>query len=338
MGFQSFLIVILFSVAHAKSGCPTSRCDANGVAIQPPFWLQGQTPLNCMSPGFNLSCNTKNISILNLPHDEEFYVSSIYYSEKRVMLYDPNNCLPRRLLHLNLSSSPFKAVSYQKYTFFRCPKGQAVQYGATIIDCMSNTTTDIIAARDDLDPLFLMFCDKIASIPVPVSSGYNDLPDELELTWNDKDCKDCRSTTSPSAHQHHKTHTLIMLSVVLSALVIPSLIFTISCCMCMVARDNSRSQITDTNQNQNQTGGRAAVSLGLDKSTIETYRKITVGESRHIEGPNDVTCTICLGDYAPNETIRFMPECEHCFHVECIDEWLSINNKCPVCRNLQTPV
>ncbi|XP_051145419.1 putative RING-H2 finger protein ATL21A isoform X2 [Andrographis paniculata] len=208
MGFQSFLIVILFSVAHAKSGCPTSRCDANGVAIQPPFWLQGQTPLNCMSPGFNLSCNTKNISILNLPHDEEFYVSSIYYSEKRVMLYDPNNCLPRRLLHLNLSSSPFKAVSYQKYTFFRCPKGQAVQYGATIIDCMSNTTTDIIAARDDLDPLFLMFCDKIASIPVPVSSGYNDLPDELELTWNDKDCKDCRSECASAPQNSHTDHVI----------------------------------------------------------------------------------------------------------------------------------
>lgn len=70
---------------------------------------------------------------------------------------------------------------------------------------------------------------------------------------------------------------------------------------------------------------------GLNKSTVETYRKITVGENS-IEGPNDVACTICLADYATNEAIRFMPECEHCFHVECIDKWLSMSRKCPVCR------
>lgn len=122
---------------------------------------------------------------------------------------------------------------------------------------------------------------------------------------------------------------MIVLSVVMSALLIPAMIASISCCICMIRRDNA--QVTDTNQ----TVRRAGASLGLEKSTIETYRKITVGESRRIEGPNDVTCTICLADYAPNETIRFMPECKHCFHVECIDEWLSINNKCPVCRNVQ---
>jgi hypothetical protein len=49
--------------------------------------------------------------------------------------------------------------------------------------------------------------------------------------------------------------------------------------------------------------------------------------------PNDNTCPICLSEYQPKETLKTIPECQHCFHAECIDEWLSLNATCPICRN-----
>lgn len=72
---------------------------------------------------------------------------------------------------------------------------------------------------------------------------------------------------------------------------------------------------------------------GLDQSTIETYKKMEFGESRRLPGTNGIVCPICLSEYKSKETVRFIPECEHCFHVECIDVWLKMHGSCPLCRN-----
>ena len=72
---------------------------------------------------------------------------------------------------------------------------------------------------------------------------------------------------------------------------------------------------------------------GLDEPTIESYPKIVLGESRRLPKPDDNTCSICLSEYRPKETLKSIPECQHCFHAECIDEWLHLNASCPICRN-----
>lgn len=79
--------------------------------------------------------------------------------------------------------------------------------------------------------------------------------------------------------------------------------------------------------------------LGLDGPTLESYPKIVLGESRRLPKPDDTTCPICLSEYKPNETLKTIPECQHCFHANCIDEWLRLNSTCPICRkspNLST--
>lgn len=81
----------------------------------------------------------------------------------------------------------------------------------------------------------------------------------------------------------------------------------------------------------------AVVLMGLDETTIESYEKLVLGESRRLPGPNDITCPICLSEYCSKETLRCIPDCKHCFHAECIDEWLRLNGTCPVCRNNPSP-
>ena len=61
---------------------------------------------------------------------------------------------------------------------------------------------------------------------------------------------------------------------------------------------------------------------GLDQSTIEKYKTMELGESRRPPGTNGIVCPICLSEYVSKETVRFIPECDHCFHAKCIDVWL----------------
>lgn len=79
------------------------------------------------------------------------------------------------------------------------------------------------------------------------------------------------------------------------------------------------------------------VVMGLDEATIESYQKLVLGESKRLPGPNDSTCPICLSEYRSKDTIRCIPYCRHCFHADCIDEWLRMNNTCPLCRNSPSP-
>ncbi|KAK7412983.1 hypothetical protein VNO78_04788 [Psophocarpus tetragonolobus] len=45
-------------------------------------------------------------------------------------------------------------------------------------------------------------------------------------------------------------------------------------------------------------------------------------------------CAICLADFSDGDRIRFLPNCNHRFHVDCIDKWLLSHSSCPTCRNL----
>ncbi|RVW77594.1 E3 ubiquitin-protein ligase [Vitis vinifera] len=46
----------------------------------------------------------------------------------------------------------------------------------------------------------------------------------------------------------------------------------------------------------------------------------------------DAVCCICLEKYIDNDELRELP-CGHFFHKECVDEWLKINARCPLCQS-----
>ncbi|KAJ0045331.1 hypothetical protein Pint_05626 [Pistacia integerrima] len=81
----------------------------------------------------------------------------------------------------------------------------------------------------------------------------------------------------------------------------------------------------------------AVLVLGLDGSVVESYPKIVLGESLRLPRPNNGPCSICLSEYLPKDLVRCIPDCHHCFHADCVDEWLKMNATCPLCRSSPAP-
>ncbi|XP_015062255.1 putative RING-H2 finger protein ATL69 [Solanum pennellii] len=75
--------------------------------------------------------------------------------------------------------------------------------------------------------------------------------------------------------------------------------------------------------------------FGLDRPVIESFPKVVLGESKRL--PSSIsdtnTCAICLCEYCVKDSVRCMPECNHCFHADCVDEWLQKSGSCPICRS-----
>lgn len=56
-------------------------------------------------------------------------------------------------------------------------------------------------------------------------------------------------------------------------------------------------------------------------------KKVTDKEENDCE----VKCLICQCQYEENELLRRLP-CGHCFHADCVDQWLMSKDCCPYCR------
>jgi hypothetical protein len=61
-----------------------------------------------------------------------------------------------------------------------------------------------------------------------------------------------------------------------------------------------------------------------------TQAEITAAVEHHIQVPEDTTCSICQDELSCATRIR---HCGHTFHSSCINEWFSMNPRCPVCRH-----
>ncbi|KAK6915550.1 Zinc finger, RING-type [Dillenia turbinata] len=73
--------------------------------------------------------------------------------------------------------------------------------------------------------------------------------------------------------------------------------------------------------------------IGLDAAVIETFPTMVYSDAKeHKIGKGALECAVCLNEFEDDETLRLLPKCDHAFHPECIDEWLSSHTTCPVCR------
>lgn len=198
-----FLFFFFFiSNIYTAEECLISICGRGNksIPIRFPFQLQGQQPQHCGYPGFNLACNSRSMTVLKLPYSGEFFVRQVNYDTQEILLYDPENCLPRRLLSINLSGTPFVSAFYQNYTFFSCPPSLA-KSRFTSIDCLSNSTRSVLATSSSgLANAMSSSCEIISTLEIPVSGpvqydeGFsNTLDEDIHLTWYLPDCSICET-------------------------------------------------------------------------------------------------------------------------------------------------
>ncbi|KAI8026060.1 E3 ubiquitin-protein ligase ATL6 [Camellia lanceoleosa] len=78
---------------------------------------------------------------------------------------------------------------------------------------------------------------------------------------------------------------------------------------------------------------RGPASRGLDPAVIEMFPTFVYSVVKNQKiGKSALECAVCLNEFQDDETLRLIPKCDHVFHPECIDAWLTSHVTCPVCR------
>ncbi|KAK7815336.1 putative ring-h2 finger protein atl21a [Quercus suber] len=175
------------------SRCPELRCREDGPAIRFPFRLKDRQPdHHCGYPGFDLYCSHNNDTVLELPTSVKVFVTFINYTHL-FLEAAIDNCFPREIPGLNLSSSVFQKVNYplEDSTLFNWPPETETDEGNPYrIDCLSNSSHSVYAfsSYDSIYHLPIVLCTKMYSVSVP----YDIRLSFLGLTWSEPaECGSC---------------------------------------------------------------------------------------------------------------------------------------------------
>ncbi|KAI3862490.1 hypothetical protein MKX03_011578 [Papaver bracteatum] len=333
--FPLFLFSFLFFpnfIASAKNS-GNNQCSKYEPVISYPFRIKGLQDKRCGFPGFDLTCDNMNRTVLEFPFSGRFFVNKINYDStyNEIQLQDPDNCLARRFLdQINPSGTPFIAIRFKSYSFFNCSSNvsEPILYYSTSISCLSSSTHKVFAtpqASRDSSWLSLK-CSLIDIIQVPVNRAYSGINTAdrfpygvvLHLTWEWNE----NPSVSNIANQFDTKKFLISIGIAFTIL--------FGSVMYCISRANIPTQ--DVSSRVVQTTPLSIINTtGLSGSAIVSFPVVVIGESGRLPNPKIDTCAICLSEYKPKEILKSFPSCNHCFHADCIDVWLHLKSSCPVC-------
>lgn len=195
-----FLFLLFLLPPVSAETCSDAICQNDNLVIRFPFRIQRQQPESCGYPGFDVSCSKEGQTLLKLPYSGgEFSIQAIDYASQEFWVNDPKNCLPKRILSLNLSGSPFSAVYYQDFTFFNCSL-EYLKYRYNPIACLSDSNHTVFATSTRRVMVHLSaVCNLVSTVTVPLQFPFydqvltSDLGDDLRLSWDSPPCGRCES-------------------------------------------------------------------------------------------------------------------------------------------------
>ncbi|XP_062219857.1 RING-H2 finger protein ATL74-like [Phragmites australis] len=77
---------------------------------------------------------------------------------------------------------------------------------------------------------------------------------------------------------------------------------------------------------------------GLSEAELRRLGGVVVAESGDgEEQEKEALCPICLDAMEPGRAVRVLPGCNSAFHQDCVDRWLAISPRCPVCNVWAAP-
>ena len=85
----------------------------------------------------------------------------------------------------------------------------------------------------------------------------------------------------------------------------------------------------------NQAGGNRAQHPGCPRAIIDAIPQLAFTQADWNASKwagEDPSCSVCIDQFEEGDIIKTMPTCQHVFHKDCIDEWLSQHSTCPNCR------
>nr|POF05588.1 rust resistance kinase lr10 [Quercus suber] len=152
--------------------------------------------LYCGYPGFDLYCNDKNDTVLVLPTSVKAFVKHIDYKSQLINVTDSDNCFPRKIQGINLSSPPFqfydrKIDSYlSDYGLFNCTPETDTD-SSDLIPCLSSSRHPVYAFSSlaYVERVPILSCTKMYSVSSVPSDIWNS--PFLELTWSEPKCGQC---------------------------------------------------------------------------------------------------------------------------------------------------
>ncbi|XP_048127298.1 putative RING-H2 finger protein ATL21A isoform X2 [Rhodamnia argentea] len=317
-------VTLLFLLCTEASGetCAPAFCSREEPVIRFPFRIGSHQRESCGYPGFDLSCDGMNQTM--------------------------------RLLSLNLSGSPFAGVYSQDFTFFNCSSSY-FKYRLNPIACLSGSNYTVFATSSPRIVTALSpSCALVKTVTVPVEWPFDeqvissDLSVDLRLQWGAPQCGRCVLRGGRCGLRGNSTTEIECTNIrqrgiprgaryaIIVGVGIPAILFLLGllCFLCGRVKSCARGRRPAVvGEFATAVAPQSALVSGLDGVVIESYPKIVLGESKRLPKPDDSTCSICLSEYQPKETLKTIPQCNHCFHANCIDEWLRLNATCPVCRN-----
>ncbi|KAJ8771856.1 hypothetical protein K2173_027033 [Erythroxylum novogranatense] len=77
-----------------------------------------------------------------------------------------------------------------------------------------------------------------------------------------------------------------------------------------------------------------AYNSGLTK---EELKNLPCFNYKAEEEVSPVDCVVCLERFRVGDSCRVLPNCNHSFHVLCIDSWVLKSPICPICRTTVFP-
>ncbi|PWA63277.1 hypothetical protein CTI12_AA355010 [Artemisia annua] len=348
-------LTILFFLSLSKSisgdtidDCRPALCSPTGPQVRFPFRIRDRQPSACGFPGFDLSCNEQNKTILHLTSTRSYMVNKISYGAQ-IIYIDPEFCRSNTIRDFNITGTPFDFRSMQSYRFYNCTWIQSsYKFHVMSLPCLNSVNHSVIALRNGLIPdgKTLANCQDIGMVSVPIR-WHGGTMEELELMWFTPYCRSCeiegrmcgvKGSSNGETTCFGYNGDIGMRRSAKHGLIIGIGMSTFICILIMVwciakkAREYTEIMHQNLDTFAITFSQRSNSSPGLDTSTIESYKTTILGESRRLPKDDYDTCPICLTRYEPRDALRTIPECNHYFHADCVDEWLKLNATCPMCR------
>ncbi|CAI9762475.1 unnamed protein product [Fraxinus pennsylvanica] len=205
--------------------CTTTRCSKGGPTIRFPFRKKIPQPEHCGYPGFDLSCDESK-TVLELPSAVKVEVKKIDYASQEIHLHALDGCLPKKLLHLHLSASPFQFVNDASFNFvmFNCTPAKR-EMDRNNIPCLGVPGYQVYyipsdSHSDDYDLTSCIKIHEISSVP-----RYQLRQHDLHLKWSEPYCGKCEAqgnicsldtnksgtqcTNKPKTHRSERRRDLI---------------------------------------------------------------------------------------------------------------------------------